>query len=249
MLAKGDFIENVKQIEGAPVKVGEMCEVTHIYDNGNIQFKFGGFHMGVMTQKEYEEYFKKVEVVEEAPVVSADRVNWIIENMEIEVTTMFDKCTVVSAKLPNGFVITESSACVSPENYSQDMGVDICIDKIVDKIWELEGYLLQETLYEEESALEKFNEALEEDDYCSEYDCDGDCDNCLFEEDEEWCGEYGCEDCPYNDECEDYESEEGNECDHDWMIVGLSNDGLVNIVCKNCGEEKEAEIVLSSIIL
>ena len=181
--------------------------------------------------------------------ITKEYIDKIVEKTEFNVTTVFDKCTVVVAKLPNGFVITENSACIDKKNYNRNLGYEICREKIINKIWELEGYLLQETLYEEESALEKFNEALEEDDYCSEYDCNGDCDNCLFEEDEEWCGEYGCEDCPYNDECEDYESEEDNECDHDWMIIGLSNDGLVNVVCKNCGEEKEAEIVLSSIIL
>ena len=59
MLVKGDKIKNIKQIEGAPVKVGEICEVTAIY-NDVIQFKFGnGMHMGSMNQKEYEEYFEK----------------------------------------------------------------------------------------------------------------------------------------------------------------------------------------------
>ena len=50
--------------------------------------------------------------------------------------------------MPNGFVITESSACVDPDNYNEDRGIDICLDKIVDKIWELEGYLLQNTIFE-----------------------------------------------------------------------------------------------------
>lgn len=53
------------------------------------------------------------------------------------------KTTVVQATLPNGFVITESSSCVDPANYNQDIGVDICMKRIEDRLWELEGYRLQ----------------------------------------------------------------------------------------------------------
>ena len=102
-----------------------------------------------------------------------------MENSEFEIHTVFDKCTVVSCRLPNGFVIVESSACVSPENYDEDMGAEICFDKIADKILELEGYRLQQWLWEEENG------------YCDENcdecpDADLDCDDC---EDL---------DCPYN---------------------------------------------------
>ena len=42
-----------------------------------------------------------------------------------QVTTMGNKCTVVRAILRNGFEIVESSACVSVENYDEDMGAEI----------------------------------------------------------------------------------------------------------------------------
>lgn len=57
-------------------------------------------------------------------------------------TTVGDKTTVVRAVLVNGFEIVESSSCVSPENYDEEIGVSICIDKIKDKVWELLGFLL-----------------------------------------------------------------------------------------------------------
>ena len=57
--------------------------------------------------------------------------------------TVFGKCTVVACKLPSGFVLVESSACVSPENYDQELGESICRDRIINKLWELEGYRLQ----------------------------------------------------------------------------------------------------------
>jgi hypothetical protein len=58
--------------------------------------------------------------------------------------TIGDKTTVVVCKLPNGFVIVESSSCVDPVNYDFELGKEICYKRIKDKMWELEGYLLQE---------------------------------------------------------------------------------------------------------
>ena len=60
-----------------------------------------------------------------------------------EVSTLGDKVTVVRATLRNGFELVESSACVSPENYDEKMGAEICMEKIKDKVWFLLGFLLQ----------------------------------------------------------------------------------------------------------
>ena len=88
--------------------------------------------------------------------VTPEDIEDIMENSEIIVGTAFDKCTVVSCKLPNGFIITESSACVDPENYDEEIGIDICMKKITDKVWELEGYLLQNDLYTMKQLEEEF---------------------------------------------------------------------------------------------
>ena len=64
-----------------------------------------------------------------------------------EVTTMGDKCTVVRATLRNGFEIVESSACVSAENYDEQLGAKICMNKIKDKVWFLLGFLLQTAVH------------------------------------------------------------------------------------------------------
>lgn len=60
-----------------------------------------------------------------------------------EVSTLGDKVTVVRATLRNGFELVESSACVSPENYDEKLGAEICMEKIKDKVWFLLGFLLQ----------------------------------------------------------------------------------------------------------
>ncbi|AHJ86714.1 hypothetical protein K7H05_00970 [Bacillus sp. ZZQ-131] len=81
--------------------------------------------------------------------VTKEQVEKIINEAEIEIKTFFDKCTVVTAKLSNGFVIVESSACVDPANYDENLGAQICLERITNKIWELEGYKLQSKLSEQ----------------------------------------------------------------------------------------------------
>lgn len=78
--------------------------------------------------------------------VTAKQISDMISDSEVHVSTIFDKVTVVSVKLPNGFVIVESSACVDPANYSEEMGREICMKRIANKLWELEGYLLADKI-------------------------------------------------------------------------------------------------------
>lgn len=77
----------------------------------------------------------------EKPSISAKMVKEFIK--EKEVITMGDKTTVVRAVLRNGFEIVEASSCVSPENYDEDLGAKICMERIEGKVWMLLGFLLQ----------------------------------------------------------------------------------------------------------
>ena len=79
--------------------------------------------------------------------VTLEQINKIISETKFEYQTVFGKTTIASAKLPNGFVIVESSSCVDPANYDEKMGRDICREKIINKLWELEGYRLQDKLH------------------------------------------------------------------------------------------------------
>lgn len=61
----------------------------------------------------------------------------------VDISTIGKKTTLVRAILVNGFEIVESSSCVDEENYSQEIGANICMKKIEDKVWMLLGFLLQ----------------------------------------------------------------------------------------------------------
>lgn len=75
--------------------------------------------------------------------VTAEQVEGIISRSNITVNTLLGKCTVVTAELPNGFILVEDSACVDPANYNEETGKEICLQRIRNKVWELEGYKLQ----------------------------------------------------------------------------------------------------------
>ena len=57
-----------------------------------------------------------------------------------------NKTTIGIFTLINGFVIVEASSCVDPKNYNEEIGKQICRDRVNNKIWELEGYKLQSYL-------------------------------------------------------------------------------------------------------
>ena len=78
--------------------------------------------------------------------VTQQQIDDIIANSTIDIQTVLGKCTIVTAQLPNGFIIVESSACVDPINYDEKLGSEICLNRIKNKVRELEGYKLQDTL-------------------------------------------------------------------------------------------------------
>lgn len=57
------------------------------------------------------------------------------------------KCTICELTLKNGFTVRGESACVSIDNFDKEIGEDISFTNAREKIWELEGYLLQEKTF------------------------------------------------------------------------------------------------------
>lgn len=165
MLHNGDKI-TMKAPIGTYNHVGELLYVTEARNNGDFCYASeDGTVEGLASKDMFDKYFEmysdytdrikkrieddKKQVESEKPkknTVTQDMVDEIIDNSELIIDTLFDKCTMVACKLPNGFVIVETSACVDPANYDENLGVDKCMCAIEDKVWELEGYKLQENL-------------------------------------------------------------------------------------------------------
>lgn len=56
--------------------------------------------------------------------------------------------TICVLTLENGFNVTATSACVHPAKFSKAVGEQIAYNNAVEKIWELEGYLLSQRRFE-----------------------------------------------------------------------------------------------------
>lgn len=78
--------------------------------------------------------------------ITKQQIDELLEKSEIKVETVYDKVTIVNCKLPNGFVLTEASGAVDPTNYDEKIGMEVCMEKIENKLWELEGYALAKQL-------------------------------------------------------------------------------------------------------
>lgn len=56
--------------------------------------------------------------------------------------------TIVILRLKNGFEVIGQSSCVDPLNFDKEIGAGIARKNAVDKVWEIEGYLLKQRMYE-----------------------------------------------------------------------------------------------------
>jgi len=56
--------------------------------------------------------------------------------------------TVCQLTLKNGFTVTGTSACIDPLEFNKAIGEKVAWENALDKVWELEGYLLQQRRHE-----------------------------------------------------------------------------------------------------
>ncbi len=210
-LVKGDKIKLVRPM-GIMNNIGEVCEVIDVDENcGSIAFLFGeGMHYGCMSFDEYAKYFVKVEDTDNDNTTSDNTekekeidmddfklylehedkdIERAFDNAKVCIYTAFDKCTIVAVKLANGFVVTESSACVNPEDYDEKLGIELCMKKIVEHVYEMVAYE-KHTKKQTEEKLRKISEKAKEhinkdvknkkiNKLDELYKCDGDCEHCF----------------------------------------------------------------------
>lgn len=75
----------------------------------------------------------------------------IVDSSDIARSVVFNSCLIVACKLPNGYVIVESCPCVNADDEkSKEIAYSLCMDKIYEKIEELESYVIVNNEYEYE---------------------------------------------------------------------------------------------------
>ena len=78
--------------------------------------------------------------------VTKEQLELLIDKSDIREYVAFNKIMLHVYKLPSGFVVVGKAACVDPENFRFDIGRKICRENAIDQLWELEGYLLQNSI-------------------------------------------------------------------------------------------------------
>lgn len=87
-----------------------------------------------------------------APRVTEDDITAVIADHTFTVLPS-GKVMVCEITLKNGYTVRGEAATVSKENFVEQIGREISYRNARAKIWELEGYLLQERLYEHANSL------------------------------------------------------------------------------------------------
>lgn len=73
--------------------------------------------------------------------ISPKRIKEIISESKESVWEPFPGITIVAWQLPNGFVISDQSGCIDPDDYNREIGIDIARNHLEDKVWHLYGFM------------------------------------------------------------------------------------------------------------
>jgi hypothetical protein len=88
------------------------------------------------------------------PKVEVATINRLFDSLVYRTTRISDTTTTLAvATLPDGFVVAIGmSACVSPENFNAELGIELAVKdaktKAREELWKLEGYALSKQLNE-----------------------------------------------------------------------------------------------------
>ncbi len=72
--------------------------------------------------------------------ISEEEIDAIVAASNEKVWHPFPTITIVAWELPNGYVISDQSGCIDPENYDEELGVKYSREHLKTKVWQLEGY-------------------------------------------------------------------------------------------------------------
>ena len=87
--------------------------------------------------------------------LNAGQIRAMLNEAETQETIYFGKCLVVVYKLKNGFCLVGVGACVDPENFDLEVGRQVAEGQVIDQLFKLEGYLLQQSLFQVEAQTDE----------------------------------------------------------------------------------------------
>jgi hypothetical protein len=98
--------------------------------------------------------------------VTPEEVAENMKNVLVRTVVEFGKpCTYVTVRMKNGFTLRESTTCVDPKNYNEEIGKQVCLKRIENKVWYLLGYSLQTELSAKNRVLASTRDMMISPDY------------------------------------------------------------------------------------
>lgn len=79
--------------------------------------------------------------------VTKEDLEHLVAKSSVEYAVFGNKLTVAVITLPSNFKVTGEASCVDASNFDKELGEKYALENAVEKLWELEGYLLAERLY------------------------------------------------------------------------------------------------------
>ena len=79
--------------------------------------------------------------------VTKEDLDYLVAKSSVEYAVFGNKLTVAVITLPSNFKVTGEASCVDSNNFDKALGEKYALENAVEKLWELEGYLLAERLH------------------------------------------------------------------------------------------------------
>lgn len=144
MITKGMKIEAIKNVYDV-IKTGEVCEIKEVKNNETIAFRFGGSHLGVMTLKEYNEYFKPYgncnDKKKKWSKWKSKTKNYFTLDGEFRSITIEYRTNGQTVQVRTGVsgnYLRARSSCSPRDNFVMDNGLDIAEKRLIMKLHQQE---------------------------------------------------------------------------------------------------------------
>lgn len=82
--------------------------------------------------------------------VTKESLDNLVARSSVEYAVFGNKLTVAVITLPSNFKVTGEASCVDANNFDKALGEKYALENAVEKLWELEGYLLANDRYRAE---------------------------------------------------------------------------------------------------
>lgn len=136
----------VKIITAEPMKLSEFAEANNHMLNPDTADQDGYLVIypdGYRSWSPKEIFEGAYMPLENGTAITKNDINVFVGDNGYMSDILDEKTSLVKCTTRTGFVLYDTSSCVSPKNFSHDIGCKICVNNITDKLWGYLGFVLQ----------------------------------------------------------------------------------------------------------